>query len=502
MLRSLRLLAAAVIVLAPCAFAQSPYDCAPYPWLDVIQQPLADPLPPEYRPGGAEGEAPITRRPELTARVHSVANQVRRAPADESGAWRRRLAAHALVDRADTYCPTNTAFTFWYDGEWAEDMFTLTAIYNESSWPVKIRREFEFYGKTEWYESRFTYQDELMASYEEEYYYGVRWREDYSYDGQGRITEVQGAQYFDGEWYPAHRVMLTYGGGQWAEGFAYDVWVGSGWQSDFRGTYTYESGRLTQAHYEAWTGSGWETDDLETYEYDEAGRVVKAEWVFWQQRILIDYNAEGRMLTWTEQSGYDGWETYMMIEYAYGSSGLPSELVIHYAFYKDGLGPYARLRYGYEGGLFQSVETDYYYSDSWELSYRETLARDAQSRPTERLGQTYWDGVWHNNARVTYGYDAPTSTEATPFAVVLGLQVAPNPAHGSTALLFDLATPADVRIALFDVLGRRVQQVYEGELPSGSQRTALDISSLSSGVYVVRVETSGQVITRRMTVVR
>lgn len=500
MTRALLLIAAAVLVLAPRANSQNPFECAPFPWLASIQQPLSDPFPPHFRPD--DSDAPSTRRLETKPRERGITNHIRLARAGEAGQWRHRLAPYQAETRSTTYCPTDLAYTFWKDGEWGPDFFTMTAAYNAAHWPVEIREEYDYFGEPEWMESRFAYEGGRMVSYEEEYYFEELWREEYAFDGQGRLSEGVAMEFFDGEWHPAYRVTLSYGEGPWAQGFLGEEWRSGGWQPEYRGAFTYEAGRLTEAHYEAWTGSGWETEDRDTYEYDAAGRVVLAEFEYWQQRILIDYDAQGRMLTWEEQSGYDGWQTETVFEYAYGSHSAPTELVIHYASFDQVLEPYARLRYAYEGGLFESVEHDYFEGGTWLVSDRETLTRDAQARPVERVFQGYGGGAWHNSTRVTYGYDGATSTEPAPLAAVVEMHVAPNPARVSAALFIDLAAPADVRVDLFDVLGRRVQRIHSGEMPAGSQRTGLDLAPLAPGVYVVRVETGGQVITRRLTVVR
>ena len=83
----------------------------------------------------------------------------------------------------------------------------------------------------------------------------------------------------------------------------------------------------------------------------------------------------------------------------------------------------------------------------------------------------------------------------------------PNPATSQATVRFDLGDAATVTLDVYDALGRRVLSVPARTLAAGeNQRATLDTSSLSSGIYLIRMtaETSGSVSTgtSRLTVVR
>ena len=78
----------------------------------------------------------------------------------------------------------------------------------------------------------------------------------------------------------------------------------------------------------------------------------------------------------------------------------------------------------------------------------------------------------------------------------------PNPARGPVAVSFDLSTPTDVRLDVFDVLGRRVGILAEGPYPAGPHTVEWSARSLSRGIYIVRLRTSEHMQTRRMTRLR
>ena len=79
---------------------------------------------------------------------------------------------------------------------------------------------------------------------------------------------------------------------------------------------------------------------------------------------------------------------------------------------------------------------------------------------------------------------------------------APNPVHSSTSLSYELTAPGPARLSLFDALGREVAVVHDVARAEGLQRVQFDASRLSSGMYVLRLESEGAPVAARMTVVR
>ena len=89
----------------------------------------------------------------------------------------------------------------------------------------------------------------------------------------------------------------------------------------------------------------------------------------------------------------------------------------------------------------------------------------------------------------------------------LGLDLAPpapNPAPGPVTLRFTLPAAGRVRLAVFDVTGRRVAMLVDGARAAGSHEVEWEVGNRSSGagVYFVRMEMGGIVATRRIVVLR
>ena len=61
---------------------------------------------------------------------------------------------------------------------------------------------------------------------------------------------------------------------------------------------------------------------------------------------------------------------------------------------------------------------------------------------------------------------------------------------------------AQVRLVVYDVLGREVAVLHDGPLASGQHEVPVGASGLPPGVYVVRAEAESAVAMARVTVVR
>jgi hypothetical protein len=63
----------------------------------------------------------------------------------------------------------------------------------------------------------------------------------------------------------------------------------------------------------------------------------------------------------------------------------------------------------------------------------------------------------------------------------------PNPFLSATQILFELGDPAWTRVQIFDISGRQVATVLEGQLPAGPHVLDWVPTGLSAGIYFYRV---------------
>ncbi len=107
------------------------------------------------------------------------------------------------------------------------------------------------------------------------------------------------------------------------------------------------------------------------------------------------------------------------------------------------------------------------------------------------------------------GY-ARAVTVGTGVGLLPGLravQVAPNPAPSATTVQFQLGRGDAVQVAVYDLKGRRVRTLDLGNLGEGVHATTWDGRDgaghdVSAGVYLVRVSTTQQTVTRKVVLTR
>ncbi len=79
---------------------------------------------------------------------------------------------------------------------------------------------------------------------------------------------------------------------------------------------------------------------------------------------------------------------------------------------------------------------------------------------------------------------------------------ASNPFNPSTTISYRLARTEDVRLEVFDVMGRRVATLVEDPQPAGTHEVRFDASGLASGVYVYRLSSASTATVRTMLLLR
>jgi putative ubiquitin-RnfH superfamily antitoxin RatB of RatAB toxin-antitoxin module len=78
----------------------------------------------------------------------------------------------------------------------------------------------------------------------------------------------------------------------------------------------------------------------------------------------------------------------------------------------------------------------------------------------------------------------------------------PNPFNPSTNISYNLARDGRVRLAVYNLLGQRVATLVDEVRPAGSHTLIWNAANLPSGIYIYRLETGGNVLSRRMTLLK
>ncbi len=78
----------------------------------------------------------------------------------------------------------------------------------------------------------------------------------------------------------------------------------------------------------------------------------------------------------------------------------------------------------------------------------------------------------------------------------------PNPFNPSTVISYDIPQQSHVRLAVYDLLGRKIDMLINETQTPGSYKATWDASRFSSGVYFYHLETDRRMLTRRMTLIK
>lgn len=135
-----------------------------------------------------------------------------------------------------------------------------------------------------------------------------------------------------------------------------------------------------------------------------------------------------------------------------------------------------------------------------EGSYRETefTVRLLENAPTAGTMEVLFEvsdgrgNIWEKVIRLQT--DSPSEVNL--------IQNFPNPFNPSTIIRFELPDANDVRLDVYDMLGRRVAQLINDRMTAGRHEITFDASNLASGVYMYRLITDNQVINRQMVLIK
>lgn len=111
-----------------------------------------------------------------------------------------------------------------------------------------------------------------------------------------------------------------------------------------------------------------------------------------------------------------------------------------------------------------------------------------------RLKQVDFDGA--------FAYSPVVEVRVAPPAEFALEQNYPNPFNPTTAIRYQLPATSDVKLEVYDVLGKKVATLVNGRQAAGIYNYTLNASTLSSGVYFYRLQAGNFVQTKKMMLVK
>ena len=109
-----------------------------------------------------------------------------------------------------------------------------------------------------------------------------------------------------------------------------------------------------------------------------------------------------------------------------------------------------------------------------------------------------WSETWSFTVPINVGTDENPDQPLT-FALT---QNYPNPFSQSTTIRYSLPQSMHVRLAVYDVLGREVSLLANGQQTAGIYTLNFNASHLNPGLYFARIELDHLRFTKRMVLIR
>ncbi len=78
----------------------------------------------------------------------------------------------------------------------------------------------------------------------------------------------------------------------------------------------------------------------------------------------------------------------------------------------------------------------------------------------------------------------------------------PNPFNPYTTFEYSIPTETYIRLSVYDILGSEVAVLIDERKLPGNYKVVFDGSNLSSGVYIARMRVDGQILTRKITLIK
>ncbi len=119
-------------------------------------------------------------------------------------------------------------------------------------------------------------------------------------------------------------------------------------------------------------------------------------------------------------------------------------------------------------------------------------------RSRDSFGYGIYSSVWNFKVRVT---GVQTISDVIPTEYKLFTNY-PNPFNPTTKIKFDLPNSSIVRINVFDITGRMINEILNMNLNAGSYETEFNGANLSSGIYYYRIEAGNFVETKKMILIK
>lgn len=319
----------------------------------------------------------------------------------------------------------------------------------------------------------------------------------YAYDPSTRayvITDETRRFWEQQVWTNTERTLYTIDEDFNVTGSQTEIWGAVEWVPYQRQT-VHEEGGLIVLLLEGWDAASWINVERTTFPYatirelNDALRTYEIEASDYEEFLYGFY-----FLPASETQSWNGFgwtNDYREVRHVDAVNGRTVKVV--FEEWIDGRwAASSRLNYAYdEAGALTSLTSDAsFVPDVWFTILREIYLRDEGGRMATittmlnlgdgltAAGKTEY--IWRSTGTSVEDETVPPSFELSP--------AYPNPFNASTRLGYKLNETGPMTLGVFDALGRRVANLFDGVRAAGSYEATFDAVDLPSGLYLICLE--------------
>lgn len=214
--------------------------------------------------------------------------------------------------------------------------------------------------------------------------------------------------------------------------------------------------------------------------------------VFWQgaDSILIDGIVSEKNIVISRDSSFGGGRVKGQVSTLSGH--VPGDVTIYAMSLSSGLP--VSFTYAQDNGEYEIIHLPYgrYRLIAQKIGFADAFSRDIVIDPQTPIEE---------NVDIRFITTGVEKENFRPDEAHLKDNY-PNPFNPSTNIEFYLPDQGTARLDVVNVLGQEVAIIFNGSLPSGTHRFRFDASELNSGVYIVRLNTDGRMLTRKIVLLK
>ncbi|MFA5834675.1 MAG: T9SS type A sorting domain-containing protein [Bacteroidota bacterium] len=344
------------------------------------------------------------------------------------------------------------------------------------------------------------------------------------------------------QWVNISHFTYTYDGSGNPLSSLWEVWTNNNWVNSNRQTFTYDiEGNKISYLYERWKDNQWENDSRSTSTYDVVGNMLSDLYERWTNnqweyygRYTSVYNTNGNKLSYlVELQTNNQWVNFARYTYSYDNKGnVLSSLSEKWTNNQWINVSRHTLSYDTSGNQLSDLD-ERWVNNQWVNFLRNICAFDANNNMLMELDEQWINNEWLNYTRSIYEYfqntlwsegkyeqwinsswiltnnyfflydNAGNSFGYNGYKVTISYKLIvtgaynndgmvateyslsqnyPNPFNPTTTIRYSLSNSANVKLAIYDLLGREIAALVNEEQSAGLKEVEWNVNSNASGI--------------------